>query len=61
LLKEIKKIPSHPYAYRKSIYFDEHCVRDLIYRGYIVVFHINEKDDAIDVFGFVKHQQKPTD
>lgn len=59
LLKRIKTIPSNPLIFRKSIYFNDLSIRDLIYKGYTVVFRIAEKQ--IEVFGFVKFQDKPTD
>ncbi len=55
LLERIKEIPSNPYSYRKSIYFENVLIRDLIFKGYTIVFRINE--DQIEVFGFVKYQQ----
>ena len=58
LFAKIREIPSNPYRYRKSIYFDNPSIRDLIYKGYTVVFRI---DEHIEVFGFVKFQEKPTD
>lgn len=58
LLSRIKKIPSNPYRYRKSIYFENANIRDLIYKGYTVVFLISNN---IEVFGFVKFQKTPTD
>ena len=58
LLSNIKEIPSNPYRYRKSIYFNDPMIRDLIYKGYIIVFRISEN---IEIFGFVKFQNKPTD
>jgi len=59
LLSRIKEIPSNPYQYRKSIYFEEESIRDLIFKGYVIVFLITEKQ--IEVFGFVKYQKDPTD
>ena len=59
LLRSIKKIPSNPYIYRKSIYFEEESIRDLIFKGYTIVFRISE--DSIQVFGFLKYQKDPTD
>ena len=54
LLTQIKQIPSNPFQYRKSIYFNDINIRDLIFKGYTIVFRIN--DTAIEVFGFVKYQ-----
>jgi len=58
LFYKIKEIPSNPFRYRKSIYFDDPTIRDLIYKGYTIVFKISEN---IEIFGFVKFQNKPTD
>lgn len=59
LLAHIRQIPSHPYQYRKSIYFEDKNIRDLIYKGYTIVFRIT--DTTIEIFGFVKYQDSPTD
>ncbi|MDD7913807.1 type II toxin-antitoxin system RelE/ParE family toxin [Polaribacter ponticola] len=59
LINRIKEIPENPYLFRKSIYFDNELVRDLIYKGYTVVFRIN--GNQIEVFGFTRFQETPTD
>ncbi|HPF00774.1 MAG TPA: type II toxin-antitoxin system RelE/ParE family toxin [Bacteroidales bacterium] len=59
ILEQINKIPDNPYINRKSIYFNEESIRDLIYKGYTVVYRIC--DDEIQVFGFVKYQELPID
>jgi len=59
LITLIKTIPNNPYRFRKSIYFDIDEVRDLLFKGYTVVFRIAYS--RIEVFGLVKHQQNPTD
>ena len=53
----INEIPDFPRRYRKSVYFDNDSIRDLIFKGYTIVFRINE--DIIEVFGFAKFQEKP--
>jgi plasmid stabilization system protein ParE len=57
LLNAIKGIPSNPYQYRKSVYFKEESIRDLIFKGYTIVFRITEQ--TIEIFGFVKYQKEP--
>jgi len=59
LFKKIKEIPQRPHSYRKSIYFEDETIRDLIFKGYTIVFRLTEK--SIEVFGFVKFQNEPTD
>ena len=59
LLNRIKEIPSNPYQYRKSIYFQQDDIRDLIFKGYTIIFRITH--EKIEVFGFVKYQKGPAD
>ena len=59
LINRIREIPKNPLRFRKSIYFNDKSIRDLIYKGYTVVFRIS--NEIIEVFGFVKFQQNPTD
>ncbi|MEI6050712.1 MAG: type II toxin-antitoxin system RelE/ParE family toxin [Bacteroidota bacterium] len=59
LLTRIKEIQTNPYRYRKSIYFEDKSIRDLIFKGYTIAFRIIEEN--IEAFGFVKYQKGPTD
>lgn len=59
LMTRIKKIPEVSYSNRKSIFFDRNDIRDLIYKGYVVVYKINEVEKSIEVFGFVKWEESP--
>ena len=59
LLTSIKKIPLNPYQNRKSVYFEDNNIRDIIFKGYAIVFRIT--DLAIEIFGFVKYQDSPID
>jgi plasmid stabilization system protein ParE len=57
LFNLIKAIPSNPRKHRKSIWYDDVDIRDLIFKGYTVVFRIN--NNTIEIFGFVKYQHSP--
>ncbi len=59
LMAKIRAIPKSPYIYRKSLYFDDPDIRDLIFKGYTIVFRITQ--ERIEVFGFTKFQERPTD
>lgn len=59
LLSQVRAIPSNPYKHRQSIYFNDLHIRDLVFKGYTIVFRV--KTDAIEVFGLVKYQQSPYD
>lgn len=56
LFKKIREIPRNPYSYRKSVYFNDKTIRDLIFKGYTIVFRLAEA--RIEVFGFVKFQNE---
>jgi len=58
LFKRIKDITQRPYSYRKSIYFEDETIRDLIFKGYTIVFRLTEEN--IEIFGFVKYQNEPS-
>ena len=57
LLNTIKAITTtNPLRYRKSIYFEDKSIRDLIFKGYTIVFRITK--ESIEVFGFVKYKKE---
>ena len=55
VLNEIKSLPHNPLKCRKSIYFDDINIRDLIFKGYAITYRI--KLEIIEVFGFTKYQK----
>lgn len=54
LLGRIKRLDRNPFQNRQSIYFEDKNIRDLIFKGYTIVYRISA--DKIEVFGFVKYQ-----
>lgn len=59
VLDELRAIPKMPYKHRKSIFFNREDIRDLIIRGYLVVYKVNSKENAIEVFGFTRYENDP--
>jgi hypothetical protein len=59
IIKRIKEIPKMPYACRKSIFFDREDIRDLVFKGYIVVYKVDKDNEFITVFGFTKYKNEP--
>jgi hypothetical protein len=47
-----------PYKYRKSIYFDNENIRDLIYKGYTIPYLIDEDNKSIVLLGIIKYKEK---
>ena len=54
--KQIATIPEMPYRCRKSIYFDDESIRDLIYKGYTVAYKVDEEKSIITVLGIKKYK-----
>ena len=59
ILKRIKEIPSMPYACRRSIFFERDDIRDLVFKGYVVVYKVDDSKKVVTVFGFSKYKDKP--
>lgn len=56
VLLRINEIPKTPFANRKSIFFNRDDIRDLIFKGYVIVYKIDNKNNSIDIFGFIKYE-----
>jgi plasmid stabilization system protein ParE len=59
ILNKTQSIPENPYLYRQSVYFQDPLIRDCVFKSCTIVFKI--EPSRIIVFGFLKHQQYPTD
>ena len=44
------------FSNRKSIFFDREDIRDLIIKGYVIVYKIDIEKKEIHVFGFTKYK-----
>ena len=53
LRDKIESIPDMPYRFRQNQTLQDENIRDLIYKGYVVVFAI--KQDYIDILAIFKH------
>jgi plasmid stabilization system protein ParE len=59
VLLRIKEIATMPFSNRKSIFFDRKDIRDLIIKGYVIVYKIDAENQEIHVFGFTKYKDDP--
>ncbi len=57
LEEKIKHIPQFPYANRKSIYFDDENIRDMIFKGYSVVYWVDKSNNQLVILGIVKYKE----
>ena len=55
--QKIQDLPSLPLIYRKSIYFDDEDIRDMIHKGYVVVYKIDTSNKSIIILGINKYKQ----
>ncbi|MCF6331522.1 MAG: type II toxin-antitoxin system RelE/ParE family toxin [Sulfurimonas sp.] len=53
--KKINDLVFMPYKCRKSIYFEDESKRDLIYKGYTIVYKIDEIKEIITILGMKKY------
>ena len=54
--KQIATIPDMPYKCKKSIYFDDDNIRDLIFKGYTIVYKVDESKEQITIIGIQKYK-----
>ena len=54
----IDAIPNMPFKYRKSIYFNDNNIRDLIFKGYVVPYKIDTVKNQIIIIGINKYMEK---
>ncbi len=47
--KLIDDLPNFPFKYRKSIYFQDENIRDMIYKGYTIVYRVNTEKKRIEI------------
>ncbi len=59
LNETIEEIPNFPFKYRKSIYFEDDNIRDMIFKGYTIIYRINIKKDLIEIIR-IFNKNKPT-
>ena len=46
---QINNLCTFPYKYRKSYYYSDSTIRDMIYKGYTVVYKIDEERELIEI------------
>jgi hypothetical protein len=56
LLKNIKKDLKQPFHYKKSRYFDNENIRDYVFKGYVSVYEVDNEQQVVSVFGFIKYK-----
>jgi plasmid stabilization system protein ParE len=47
--RRIDGLAHFPYRCRRSIYFDDENIRDMVYKKYTVVYEVNERENRIEL------------
>lgn len=50
LEQQILQIPSNPYQYRKSLYFDDEQIRDMTYKKFTIVYEVDTSNSELLIF-----------
>ena len=58
LRRNIRNLDTHPYKCRKSIYFDDANIRDMIYKGYTITYEINIQRECIEILDIFNQNKR---
>jgi len=61
LFKQIKNLSNFPYKFRKSIYFNDDNIRDMIFKGYTIVYEIDLNNNQIVLLNIFNKNKSPID
>jgi len=56
--KHVNDLSHMPFKCRKSIYFQDETIRDLVYKGYTIVYKIDKIKAVITIIGMTKYQDE---
>lgn len=57
LKDKIENLVHMPYKFRKSFYFDNEEIRDMIFKGYVIPYKIDKIRNEIIIIGIKKYQE----
>ncbi|MGM0624069.1 MAG: type II toxin-antitoxin system RelE/ParE family toxin [Campylobacterota bacterium] len=46
-----------PFKNKKSLYFDDENIRDMVYKGYTITYFIDEKNGYLVILGILKYKK----
>ena len=58
--KQIRDISNFPYKYRPSIYFDDTNIRDMVFKGYTIIYEVDRQNDQIGIMD-IFNRNKPVE
>ncbi len=58
LISKVNDLVFMPYKFRQSIYFEDKNIRDLVFRGYVIAYKIDNPKQTITIIGINKYQEE---
>ncbi|MEA2048454.1 MAG: type II toxin-antitoxin system RelE/ParE family toxin [Campylobacterota bacterium] len=58
LRENIRNLNNYPFKFRKSIYFDDDNIRDMIYKGYTITYEINGQNETIEILDIFNQNKR---
>ena len=55
----INNLPNFPFKCSRSKYFDNENMRDMIYKGYTIVYRVNKSENSIEIIRIFHKNQPP--
>jgi len=55
---KIENIHHMPFKYKQSLYFENENIRELTFKGYVIVYEIDKISDSIIIIGMKKYKEK---
>ena len=59
LKESINLLPDYPFKYRKSIYFDDENIRDMVHKKYTIIYRVKPRKNEIEILR-IFNRNKPT-
>ena len=57
LQDKISYLIDFPYKYRKSHYFSDDNIRDYIFKGYVVPYKVDSKNNTLFILAIIKYKE----
>lgn len=58
LRKNIRGLNNYPFKFRKSVYFNDENIRDMIYKGYTLTYEVNIQNDTIEILDIFNQNKR---
>ena len=57
LFEQIRNLPNFPYKFRKSYYFNDEKVRDMTFKGYIIIYEVDLENNTIVILNIFQKNE----